>query len=706
MLFVILTVVPYSTDNVIAQAEIVIVSSYTSKDRVTPGEIIGVGFRLEWASSGDPVSTATIRINGKTYSGALQDGWIIIQRTYDYVGNYIWSIESIIVDGGYRSFEMATGKPSCIFDKVVIVVDASYNRIGLGQTPDIYYNAYYASDGQSFSGNIYLNDSVTSDVVGAAKIGVTRIEDDLYGISHFDTNTVTIIWDRVDVILFSSDLRYDLNKEPKLTYIANYQYDLTTFMGTVNFDYQLFNTVGKHEVTVSSIRDNLYNLRSFKSNTIEVIIDQVFVELKIDEPRINMGDKVQASWDAYYIYDYTAFDGRVTIGPSERMSSVGSKKITVTEITDSKFGLSSFISNEVEVVWDRIRVDLSTQDERVNVGDIVDVSVDAYYEYDGEKIDVPDVHLNDVSKRLNTVGEFIFKVESVESKYGINKVFSNDVTVIWDNIQFEIDAPKERTILGSIDAPIVTAYYGYSGNPFYGTYGLNRDFGTEIGPAEYYVTKMSDEAHGITAFTTNRAEYYFDQIKVQSSISQGFPGIYKTTFEVTYVSDGSPVNNVDVIVDGEQSSYMGNGVYQAETGSIFPYVQSHGSVIVDGYTIENVVLSSIMIGNIVAIIVVLGGGSVAINKYVTSDARKAKKIRELRKRDEFKQLVINEINQKWGMISLNELSLNEIKLSLRTELIKEALNDGYLTGRLMKNDTIFVHQGFESELIRKKLSEL
>ena len=703
MLFGFLTVVSYSTDKVSAQAEIVIVSSYISKTHVAVGEIVAVGFRLEWSSSGDPVSSAAVRINGDTYY-ITQDGWVLIQTTSDQVEKITWSVESIMVDWVQRSFEMDSANPSCVFDKVMVVIEAAYNRIGLGQTPEIYYDAYYEYDSQSFSGKVYVNDTVTSDVVGTAKIGVIKIEDDKYGINEFDANTVTIIWDRIDVNLFSSKQRHDLKEDPQLSYIAYYKYDLTPFEGAVHINSLIINTVGKYEVTVvSSIRDDKYDVRSFQSNSVELIFDQVLVDLSIYDTRIDVGDEIQAVWNAYYTYDNTSFHGDVKIGPDKRMFDVGSRKVTVTDISDLRFGLSSYVSNEVEVVWDRIRVDLSTRDERVNVGDTVEVSVDAYYEYDGEKIDETDVHLNGVSKRLTTVGDFTFRVESVDSKYGISSISTDDVEVIWDSIQFEIETPKERVILGSIEEPTVTAYYVYDGKPFRGPYELNRAFGTEIGPAEYYVANIIDDVYGITAFTSNRVEYYFDQLEVQSSISHLFPGSYQTTFGVTYVSDGSPVTNADIIVNGVRCSYVGNGVYRAEIRSVFPYVQSQASVIVDGYTVANVVFTSVLIGNVVVSVVFLGAGSLGLNKYILSAARKARMLEELREREEYKQRVVNEINRRSGIVSLDELSIDEVKPSLRIELINEALREGLIEGRLIKNDTKFVHQGFELELIRKKL---
>ncbi|MBN2336539.1 hypothetical protein JXL21_13355, partial [Candidatus Bathyarchaeota archaeon] len=394
------------------------------------------------------------------------------------------------------------------------------------------------------------------------------------------------------------------------------------------------------------------------------------------------------------------------ISPNTRRIDAGSNEIKATGVLDRSFGLSSFTTNSHQVIWDRVRVDLTARDARVNIGETVDVDVDAYYEYDGKKIDREDVHLNQDSMRLTNVGDYVFRVVSVDSSYGIDEVYSNELTVAWDMVVFVIDESDQRVIIGSLSRPPVTATYLYDGRPFRGTYTLNQAFGVEVGPGEYYVQGMVDEGHGLTAFTSNHAEYYFDKVAVQSESSHLMPGSYEATFEVSYVSDGSPVTDAEVMVGGERCSHLGMGVYQAQVSSFFPYVEAHAEVAVDGYSVESVTISSLMVGNIGAIVGVLGVGSLTINRYVTGEARKARKLEEIRVRNEKKQRVIHDVNQRSHVVNLDDLTVSgDVEPKLMTTLIKEAMKEGSLRGRLIKKDSRFIHTGAEKEIIRRRLLE-
>ncbi|MBN2335880.1 hypothetical protein JXL21_10000, partial [Candidatus Bathyarchaeota archaeon] len=298
-LLLLLAVASSRSEHVEAQAEVTVVSSHVSKTRTAVNEMVSVGFRLVWTESGDPLPSASVTVNGETFE-IFQDGWVIFYDTSSYVRKITWGVDSVRVDGTYRSFEVETENPSCVFDRVVVELQSDDTRIGVGETPEVVYEAYYDYDDTTFRGTVSLNDTVTSAVVGSGKIGVLSVDDDKYGIKEYTANKVRVIWDRVNVQLFSTRHRYDVGEEPELTYIAYYEYDKASFEGDLGLTSSAtIYTVGKQDVTVSSVRDDEYDVGSFVSNTVELIFDQVVIELAIPDTRINVGEEAEVYWSAH-----------------------------------------------------------------------------------------------------------------------------------------------------------------------------------------------------------------------------------------------------------------------------------------------------------------------------------------------------------------------------------------------------------------------
>ncbi|MBN2334355.1 hypothetical protein JXL21_02265 [Candidatus Bathyarchaeota archaeon] len=578
-----------------ADPEVTVTQCYVSDGRANVGSDVTVGFRLVWADSGQPLSYGEIVVDGRSHS-VLMDGWVLFTDSYDDPIRKEWVITSVSFNGYPRTFQVMEDFPVCLFDKVIITLIPEYDRTTIGEEPSMIVYSHYASNYETFTGTVKLNYTDDFDYIGTKGVKVISITDPLYGINEFETNTVKITWDRVKVELFSPRRRYNPGREAKIDYLAYYESDMTTFVGQVKFNDTLSqDEVGRYAYTVESIMDWRNGIKAYTTNVVHAIFDKVHVELDVADTRINVGDEADISYTASYVYDGSEFMGNVSF-KVRRLSTVGEEDVSVWRVVDRKWFLDTFESNSVEVIWDRLKVDIEAPDARVDVGEEVTIGYSAYYEYDSTPLEDGEVSLNRESYMRDDVGDFTFKVKDAHGgKYNISVVEGGELTVVWDKVEFEADTPIIRVIDGSNPEPKMTGVYAYDGTPFTGTYQLA--YRDQQGFKTYSVASMTDQEYDLKGFTSGEGSCFLDTVTVKERLVHMIPGSLKIVYLLNYQSDNAPVLGAVVDVNGQTCVNQGNGVYEASLSSVLPMVTTNARVTVGNELVNQVSSSQLLVGN-------------------------------------------------------------------------------------------------------------
>ncbi|MFQ5711347.1 MAG: DUF3131 domain-containing protein [Candidatus Geothermarchaeales archaeon] len=159
-----------------------------------------------------------------------------------------------------------------------------------------------------------------------------------------------------------------------------------------------------------------------------IIWDRVSVTLSAGDERIDVGSNATITWRAFYEYDDTPLVGLVNLNDDTIKSAVGKWHYTTKDINDYNYGLTAFTSNTIQVIFDRVSINLSVPDPRINVGETATIDVNAVYEYDGTIFD-GEVVLNDTLTK-NTAGRYGYTVQSISGDaHGITIFESNAISV-------------------------------------------------------------------------------------------------------------------------------------------------------------------------------------------------------------------------------------------------------------------------------------
>jgi len=164
------------------------------------------------------------------------------------------------------------------------------------------------------------------------------------------------------------------------------------------------------------------------------IWDQVQI-LTEDLQRIDVGSGYE--WAGRYMYNDEVFEGFLILNePSkyiiERKEPVR-WKYRVMGIIDQKYGLTEFTANDFDVIYDKVMLNVSIHDDRIDLGESPEISVSGSYAYDSTEfqgqVSIPIPTVNDV-------GKHILKVESISDPlYDLTVYESNEVSCIWDRLK-------------------------------------------------------------------------------------------------------------------------------------------------------------------------------------------------------------------------------------------------------------------------------
>jgi len=261
--------------------------------RVDVGSIQNITVEVisEW--SGLPLTNHIVYLNNLS-SRTDANGVAKFNISNNYVGKYEYEIEVYDAEGlRYRIFY--NDSFSIVWDRVIINLEASDNRIDVGSHANISITAYYEYDETPFQGKILLNLPLVQNEVGEYNYTVAEIIDEKYGLSVFRTNSVLVIFDRVIITLNKSLDRIQVGKEAPISWTAYYEHDGTHFEGTVILNNPLtMSGIGSVTYTVISINDSKYGIKTFVSNEVTIVFDEIDYLVKFDESIFSFTIEVSA----------------------------------------------------------------------------------------------------------------------------------------------------------------------------------------------------------------------------------------------------------------------------------------------------------------------------------------------------------------------------------------------------------------------------
>ncbi|OLS24478.1 MAG: hypothetical protein ThorAB25_23350, partial [Candidatus Thorarchaeota archaeon AB_25] len=275
------------------------------------------------------------------------------------------------------------------------------------------------------------------------------------------------------------------------------------------------------------------------------------------DQRDNIGDNATGIFvSAIYDYDGSAFDGILTLNNTQfSYATVQIQGYTVDSVSGGAHGITAIsVNDETWCIWDQVVVrGYSVLDDRVNVGDFVDINVTVEFEYDDTPVTTGSIIVN--GKWATHLGSGIWRFtvnESIVSQNVFHSVISSgnshgiiaiddspSQSVIWDRIQIRttttddgrIDYGSQATIavtarlewdfhaLGSGDALFLNdALMTWNGTHFI----LNPQF-SQVGRWTFFVndTGANEATYGISAvfLDNNQVDQIWDRIQILTTVA-------------------------------------------------------------------------------------------------------------------------------------------------------------------------------------------
>jgi len=203
-----------------------------------------------------------------------------------------------------------------------------------------------------------------------------------------------------------------------------------------------------------------------------IIWDRVQI-LTEDLQRVDVGGEFE--WAGWYLYNDEVFEGSLILNePSmyiiERKEPIR-WKYQVMGIIDQKYGLTEFTANDFDVIYDKVVLNISIHDDRIDVGESPEIGVSGYYAYDSTEFQG---HVSIPIPPVSNVGKHILKVESISDPlYDLTVYESSEVSCIWDRLKIvDGGVSSDTTTVKKIETVWFKAEYEYDHEVFTGSKGL------------------------------------------------------------------------------------------------------------------------------------------------------------------------------------------------------------------------------------------
>jgi hypothetical protein len=411
----------------------------------------------------------TVTANAGAMSWDAGNGWFEVTKTLNTVGNYTFSISSLL-EGTYGidAFEANVSDPLGTWEGwIVLTLSVTDDRIPTGNNASLPVAAEYGWNGTACSLlSITLNDTTIQTNPGTYGYTATAAEELVYHITNFTCNSVSVGFDRL----------VEFDKGNNVT-------------GTVHPGEWVRNWFKLR----SELDGAFMESGSLSINGSAATWDPGSSHWYLDVP-VNWWNVAKsyvvtvASWDVYGID--TLNSGVATNSTS--FTSTGWVAVTLS--------------------FSRTRIDLGTNA-------ITYLIVTKVYGWNGTACSLTVYALNDTTTK-GSVGTWWFKMASLtESIYDITNFTTNSVSMTWDIVEgllnlsgavlHRIDAGSNATIL------FPQLWYASDHSPFSGTLTLNDTTTKDVpGRYGYEIASITDTLYLLTGFTTNATYAVFDAMNV------------------------------------------------------------------------------------------------------------------------------------------------------------------------------------------------
>jgi len=479
------------------------------RDYGTAGQ---VRFKIRSEYDGAFVTSGSVSINGTSATwDSPNSRWYISTGTVNSVEKRTYVVTAVNWDThGITTLNsgVATNATEIIWDRLEIVLKgATDSRVDVDASSYVYFNVTREYDSVVFDdskGTVFINGSsatwdstskywklsVSQSSVGRWTYQVSSISDTEFGIAVINdaVGSQEAIWDRVcsATAMTSSNNYVNYNSENCWYTTLKLEYDGTaitsgTMMlntGTMTYSNSRWeynytkNAVGTESRNIVSVSGIAYDITALNSNatvSASCTYDRIdVVTYSSVDGRIDVNTEGCYYFTLKYESDSSAVDdGTATLNGSLSLTYVSARSrweynttkstaqslvvhlLSVEGNTRGITVLNSEVSSKtVEIIWDRLIVNVSADSNAPTVGTQVNFTVTAVYDYDSAQVTAWTVNIyrnsthfasGNFSDTQYSEVSYQYTIENVtETSYGLTAFTSNTETVSWGGLQIEI----------------------------------------------------------------------------------------------------------------------------------------------------------------------------------------------------------------------------------------------------------------------------
>ncbi len=576
----------------------------------------------------------------------------------DVVGQDTFTVKVVAQGAGAGGTDLlnTTETVQYVVDRVQVQsMSTDDSRIDIDASASLHVVLYYQFDGtfvedgsvtvNSISATYSLSNGVWDFTDSKSSVQMATYDSVVYsggvhGLTMVDQNgrSVNQVWDRIEVVSYTVvDARVNIDDNVNIDVTLRYEYDGAAVVdgavtiNTISTTY-LGSGVWRAIDAKSTVQNATYDTVTCTGNANGITVvnqngqsqlviwDQITVlSYTADDERTNINEYVNIDVGIEYAYDNSAVDDGVVVinAVTAVYQGAGIWRINVSKSTVQHFdyesvacsgntyGISSVNQNgqSQTIIWDQIVVrGYSVTDTRDNVNDIITVTVELEYKYDGADVVDGTVTVNSIpfnysgtfgewsaDRSQSTVMDETYDTVTVSNNaYGITTVDQNaeSQTIIWDRIQVlttTIDDTRlnvgancevhvtlwleyDGTLLGSGDTVVLdgVAMTWDSGSS---RFELNRSQPT-VGMWSYFVNSSFQVTHEISALDLNgnSVSVIWDRIRVTSySVIDDRVNLDDSVdinVTVEYEYDNWPVENGTVSINSIAATHVVGGIWR------------------------------------------------------------------------------------------------------------------------------------------------
>lgn len=251
-------------------------------------------------------------------------------------------------------------------------------------------------------------------------LGEINVHDNLLNTSVIVTEKPTIIIDEA----VTSDNRVDVGSTVTVNFHAKWD-DGTQITngvlsvngtehsidssGWISFE-SASNVVQQKTWTITGV--NVNGLTTYTQNVDNPIViwDKINIEL-LGDARVGVGEQATITYNCAYDFDETVFSGTIRLNDTIlTQPTIGKRGYSVVGLTDDVHHLTDFTSNEIQVIFDEIKI--STQTETLKPGTIT-VTVELNFASDNTPVESGEVSVNNIKCTQLDAGKYQTNLSSL-----------------------------------------------------------------------------------------------------------------------------------------------------------------------------------------------------------------------------------------------------------------------------------------------------